>query len=137
MNQAQVLLRNANARVVSPRGGILPAWGTNTGGVPLPNAIRYDPMGYASALPLQPNEGLVREFVFDESNGFAGMGLTDETPEVRPLPWGPDQAELKKLQKQERLDTANLMIGLVGGALGIVISVHAVRSYLKDRKKRR
>jgi len=61
------------------------------------------------------------------------MGLVLETPEIRPLPWGPDASELKQIKKQERLSYANLLIGLVGGTLGIILSVSAVRAMLKSR----
>lgn len=115
------VLRNYNARAVSRRGGILPAYATRTGGIPLPNPIRYDPMGYAYALGPEPRYAAVSP----------GLGQQSETPEVRSLPWeidqGPGPEQLAAQQSKVRWERASMVVGLLGGTLGILLSWRALK----------
>lgn len=111
------VLRNYNARAVSRRGGILPAYATQTGDVLLPSPVRYDPMGYAYALSPEP--------------AYATLGQATETPELRALPWEigqePSAETLRKRRSEERWQKASTLIGVIGGALGILLSYRALR----------
>ena len=76
--------------------------------IQLPQAIRYDPLGYAGVVGL-------------------GSEAAGETPPVGTLPWEIG-AEPTRAEKRERLwEKAGLVVGVLGGAVGLVLSVRALR----------
>ena len=87
-----------------PRGGALPAGSVVTStGIPLPSGIRYDPMG------------------------FAGLGQQA----YGPMPWvseEPSEEQVRAARRSETWGKTAAAIGLIGGILGIVLSLRALRA---------
>jgi hypothetical protein len=60
-----------------------------------------------------------------------GLGQT-ETPDVKSLPWQIDQEpteeELKAEKRAATFDKVSMVVGLLGGIFGLILSVRALRS---------
>jgi hypothetical protein len=58
---------------------------------------------------------------------WPGVGAS-ETPELRTLPWDkPSPVELRKEARMGKVQEWALFVGLLGGALGIYLSLKAIR----------
>lgn len=62
------------------------------------------------------------------SMGYFGQA---ETPDVKPLPWKidapPTEAELKAQKASARWEKTTMVVGILGGVLGIILSWRALR----------
>jgi hypothetical protein len=60
------------------------------------------------------------------------LGQSTETPELRPLPWAierkPDPKEVKREARREKIAGAGTYIAVIGGLLGIWLSLRALKS---------
>jgi hypothetical protein len=57
---------------------------------------------------------------------FNGLGAS-ETPDVKPLPWAkPDPRQQKRAERMERLSTFGTILGVVGGTLGLILTLRAL-----------
>jgi hypothetical protein len=56
-----------------------------------------------------------------------GLGVS-ETPELRTLPWDrPSSGELRKKARMSKAQEWAVFVGILGGALGIYMSLRAIR----------
>jgi hypothetical protein len=70
------------------------------------------------------------ELVRHNNTCWPGIG-TIETPEYRPMPWDkpmePTSVELRKQARLAKMQEWAVPIGLIGGALGIMLSLRAIK----------
>ncbi len=121
--RAQRIMRNYGGRTVSPRGGQFSRFATATGDLPLPRSQCLDTMGYACERGSQATEfDFMTPEVYDAPVNLGQAA--SETPEVTTLPWKVDQPAAGP----SFWEKAGVTIGVVGGVLGIVLSLRALRA---------
>lgn len=59
--------------------------------------------------------------------GLGSLG-TSETPDVKTLPWDkPSEKELKAEARMSKIQDWAMIVGLVGGAVGLILSIKQFR----------
>jgi len=111
MNQVPALLNPNRVRRSGGLGGL---------GVGLAS---HDP---AASSPAQIAELAYSAIRTRAQGALYGLGFESETPEVRTLPWDVDRPQTKAEKTEQNWERAGMLIGVLGGALGIVLSYQAL-----------